>query len=169
MLYTANGDYIIDATAEHGKKMAYSDAELTYESSAKTLIDFGDDRVALNKNVDVSNTWSKDFQQTKYLGGSVTGDWNVGVLRNSSVSAVAVTLVDMDEINSMSRLAEYVGECHIRTNSGDNFHVDIQVSDTNSHDKAGFARSYSMSMNKIDAQTLDGLTLEEWEGRNAVE
>ena len=169
VLYTANGDYIIDATAEHGKKMAYSDAELTYESSAKTLIDFGDDRVALNKNVDVSNTWSKDFQQTKYLGGSVTGDWNVGVLRNSSVSAVAVTLVDMDEINSMSRLAEYVGECHIRTNSGDNFHADIQVSDNNSHDKAGFVRSYSMSLNKIDAQTLDGLTLEEWEGRNAVE
>lgn len=170
VLFTANGDYIIDATAEHGKKFAWADTDFTYQSNAQTLIDFGDDRVSLNKNVDVSSTWAKDFQQTKYLGGSVQGDWNAGVTRSSSISAVALTLTDMSEIESMERLAEYTGQCHIRTKSGDNYHADIQVSVDNSHDKAGFVRSYSLTINKIDSQALDGLTEEEWEGLNdAVE
>lgn len=153
---TANDDYITE-----GNQIAMTDAS-EYLDMKGTLIDFDEAQIHLTRNVDLSHDWSKDFTETQYLGGSVQGDWNPAVSRSGSVSSVAITLLDMDEIRQMRRLATYPGLCHIRTYDGSNFDCNIDVSESRSHDKGGYVVNYSMKITRVDPQGYDGLTLKEW-------
>ena len=128
----------------------------------RTIIDFGGNRLLLYYNVDVGHSWDKDFQETKYLGGSVQGDWNAGVSRSGSVSATMLTLTDAEQIRMMKRLAEYTGPCHVRTKDGSSFTADIQVSEDRDHSDYDAIATFSMTITRIDAETLDGLTYAQW-------
>lgn len=153
---TANNDYITE-----GNQIAMTDAS-EYLDIKGTLIDFDEAQIHLTRNVDLSHDWGKDFTETQYLGGSVQGDWNPAVHRNGSVSSVAITLLDMDEIRQMRRLATYPGLCHIRTYDGSNFDCNIDVSESRSHDKGGYVVNYTMKITRVDPQGYDGMTLKEW-------
>ncbi len=153
---TANDDYITD-----GNQIAMTDAS-EYLDMKGTLIDFDEARIHLTRKVELSHDWSKNFTETHYLGGSVQGDWNPAVSRSGSVSSVAITLLDMDEIRQMRRLATYPGLCHIRTYDGSNFDCNINVSESRSHDKGGYQVNYTMKITRVDPQGYDGMTMKEW-------
>jgi hypothetical protein len=153
---TANNDYITE-----GNQIAMTDAS-EYLDMKGTLIDFDEAQIHLTRNIDLSHDWSKDFTETQYLGGSIQGDWNPAVSRSGSVSSVAITLLDMDEIRQMRRLATYPGLCHIRTYDGSNFDCNIDVSESRSHDKGGYIVNYTMKITRVDPQGYDGMTLKEW-------
>ena len=155
----AYGDYIMSNT-----QPAWYDLDATYESD-KTIIDFNGERVELFYNVDVSHSWNKDFKKTKYLGGSIIGDYVTGVERTGNVNFVSIPILEESMLESMRRLAEYEGECHIRTKEGSSFTACIQVSEDDSHDKHGFVRSFSMSIEKVDPVVLDGMTEADWEAQ----
>lgn len=158
------GDYIMsEASGDYGQ-LAWLLLPATYESE-KTLIDFDGERIELYYNVDVSHSWSKDFKKTKYLGGSIIGDYVAGVERTGNVNAVSVPILEPDMLESMRRLAEYEGECHVRTKEGSSFTACVQVSEDDNHDKAGFVRSFSITIDKVDPVRLDGMTNAEWEAR----
>lgn len=154
---TINGDYI---TANNFP--AWVDVNIGLESDFH-IIDFDGRRVMLYYNVEVNNDFKKDFKQTKYLGGSVQGDWNAGINRSASIGAVAITLVEQDMIQTMRDLASYTGICHVRTREGSSYAADVQVSESRSYNTGHMVVTFSLAITRVDGQGLDGMTLEQWE------
>ena len=159
---TVNGDYITE-----DNQMAWIDLgededdilDLDYH-----VIDFDGNQIVLNYNVDLSSQWDKDFTETKYLGGSVQGDWNPAVSRSGSISATAITITDQEMIRNMRRLASYSGLCHVRTKDGSSYAADIQVTEDRSHEDYDKIATFSMTVTRVDPERLEGLTLEVWQG-----
>lgn len=157
---TSNGDYITETN-----ELAWVDTRGDVGDLLETeysIIDFGTDRVNLLYNINLTNQWSKDFKETKYLGGSVQGDWNPAVSRTGSVNTVSVITADQETIIAMRKLAAYSGVCHIRTRDGSSYACDVQVSDTMNYDSYELV-SYSLSITRVDSERMDGMTMAEWE------
>lgn len=155
---TANGDYI---TADNS--LAWVDVQAgDFLLSENAIIDFGGDRVELEYNIELSHQWQKDFKETKYLGGSVQGDWNPAVSRNSTVASVALDITDTETIEKMRRLSTYAGICHVRTPDGSSYFADVQVSEDSSYDTGHHVISYSLSITRVDPEDLEGMTYDEW-------
>lgn len=161
---TSNGDYTIDNTSTDGN-YAWTDTKEEHGDVFEihsNIIDFGEDKVHLLYEVDISNNWSKDFKETKYLGGSVQGDWNPAVSRTSTVSFTAVPDLPEDQalIESMRRLAVYPGICHVRTKDGSSYSADVSVNETYKYTRAPRLNEYSLSITRVDSQRLDGYSVE---------
>lgn len=158
---SVNGDYI---TADN--EFAWYDTganEDDYLESDYNVIDFGTGRVMLQYNVDVSNSWSKDFKETQYLGGSIQGDWNPAVSRSSRVNAVAVTATDQETIEAMRRLATWAGICHVRTKDGSSYAADVQVSEDYKVSDGHTLATFQLKITRVDQEDYDGMTLAEWQ------
>ena len=153
---TANGDYITSAN-----KFAWLDLDDVF-SYDKAIIEFGEDKVELYYNVDSNHNWSKDFIETKYLGGSVQGDWNPAVSRTGSVSGITMNLSDEETIEALRRLAVWSGICNVRTKDGSSFHANVDVSESNSHDRYGLISEFSLNFTRVDPQGYDGIPLSVW-------
>lgn len=158
---TANKDYVTDAG-----KMARLDIDDEYFETPYTIIDYANGKIMLQYNVDFASQWEKDFQETKYLGGSVQGDWNAAVSRKATINAVTITLTEADTISAIRLLADTPGICHVRTQNGSSFAADVQVSISTSHDKYGMIETASMTITRVDPEGLDGMTVTEWEQVN---
>lgn len=157
---TANGDYITEDNIIAWEDYSDEDGDAIYETSV--VIDFDNNRVKLPYNVELSNSWAKDFKQTTYLGGSVIGDWNPSVTRKLSVSTdYVVSTSDDSTLQLMRDLAVYPGICHVRTPEGSSFPADVQVSETRTR-KTPFLVKFSLTISEVDYQGFDGMTLEEW-------
>lgn len=153
---TANGDYITDSN-----EIAWLDIP-AYIDSKTTIIDFDGRRVELAYNMEVSHSWEKDFTETTYLGGSVQGDWNLAVHRNTSVNADSVVTDDPELIEALRRLAAYPGICHVRTVDGSSFAANVTVSESRTYERAGKIAAFSLSITRVDTQQLDGVPYDEW-------
>lgn len=154
---TENGDY----TDESG--MAFLDVDEDTLETPYTIIDYDGGRVQLQYNVDFSSQWEKDFQETKYLGGSVQGDWNAAVSRKATLGAITITLTEQETIEAIRLLADTPSICHIRTQNGSSFSADVQVSISTSHDKYGTIETASMNITRVDPEREEGMTAYEWE------
>ena len=157
------GDYI-----NADNEMAWTDIQTDIDHDAN-IIDFGTGRVELEYNVDVSNAWSKDFKETKYLGGSIQGDWNPAVSRTSSVGAVAIVAEDPQTIEAVRRLAVYPGLCHIRTKEGSSYPADVQVNESYAVSNGHRIADFSLKITRVDSEELDGMTLAEWQASHQEE
>lgn len=153
---TANGDYITE-----DNKMAWIDVPTNYNRIYQ-IIDFGNQNVNLMYNVDLSNSWSKDFKETKYLGGSIQGDWNSAISRTASISGVVVTATDQETIRGMRRLAMYPGVCRIRTIDGSNYEANIQVGESRGHEATDLVTNFTLNATRVDTENPAGLSYEEW-------
>lgn len=133
------------------------------------IVDFAGGQIPLYYNVDVSHQWQKDFAETKYLGGSVQGDWNAGVHRSASIGTVMINLINEDDIIKMKQLAAYAGVAHLRTLDGTSFACDLQVSENRPHDKRNMVITFSLSGTRVDVDGYDGMTIEAWEEMHGLE
>ena len=124
--------------------------------------DFNGEQIRLRYNLTGSHNWTKDFTETKYLGGSVQGDWNPAVSRSLSMTATTLTITDEDDIKALRRLAVYPGICHIRTIDGSSFDADIQVAESRSY-QSGRMVEFSLRITRVDPEGFDGILLSEWE------
>lgn len=157
---TKEGDYItveneiawLDLTAEDGDLL-----DLKY-----SLIDFEGEQIEFLYDVTHSNAWEKDFKETRYLGGSVTGDWNKAIGRTASLKGSVATVKDQEIIRKFRRLSMYPGICHIRTVDGSSFACDIQVNEDRRYDSETIRAEYSLSVTRVDAEDFDGMTYDEW-------
>lgn len=143
------------------KELAWTDIDAGF-NSVYQYIDFNGYQLRLLYNAQISSNFEKDFTQTKYLGGSMTGDWLEGVTRTGSVSSVLLTDEDVDDIRDLRRLAVYSGPAHIRTKDGSSYTANINESDDYGYNEAGKPLSVSLSLTKTDRAGLDGVTLAEW-------
>jgi hypothetical protein len=156
---TANGDYITE-----NDEIAWTDmteAEGDVFRSESNIIDFGTGRVLLQYNSDLSMSWKKDFTETKYLGGSIQGDWNPGVSRTGTFATMVIAN-DLETITAMRRLAAYAGICHVRTKDGSSYAADVQVSESRKQSTAHGLAEFSLSITRVDPEGYDGLTYDEW-------
>lgn len=157
---TVNGDYITTDGTYAWVDLDADDGDIFDIDTS--IIDTPNGSIDFLYNIDLSSSWKKDFQETHYLGGSIQGDWNPGVSRTGSVSTVSVITQDQETIKDFRRLADYPGVCHIRTRDGSSFAADIQVKEDMKYESFELA-TYNLSITRVDSQTLDGLTLAEWE------
>ena len=162
---TANGDYITDG--EDKSSFAWTDTDGNIDVGYN-IIDFGNDRIQLDRNIDISNSWTKNFKETQYLGGSVQGDWNKAVGRSGSINAVAIKLIDQDIIESIRRLSMHTGACHIRTIDGSSYWADVQVSESYTRSTGNVISSISLKITRINKEQNDGLPYQDWQEANEV-
>ncbi len=156
---TANGDYITE-----DNEFAWIDTDKDwgdYIDSKEIVVDFNGQRINLPYGISLSNSWSKDFTRTTYLGGSVAGDWNPAVTRDLSVSTTVLAVIDPDTIKAMRALAAYTGICHIRTPEGSSFACDIQVSESREGSTQKVV-SFSLTIKQVDTEGFDGMTYAQW-------
>jgi hypothetical protein len=161
---TGNGDYITADGRLAWCNLDEDDGDILTDQSM--VIDMNGDQIELPYNLEFSNTWKKDFQRTAYLGGSIQGDWNPAVTRDMSANTVVIAGPDVDRQLSMRDLAGYAGPAHVRTPDGSSFACDIQVRE--SQDYKSSKVSYSLTIQAIDPQAPEGMTLEEWQAMHPV-
>lgn len=159
--YITGKDYPVNEYKCHLAWTDYGDEDDDIIDTPYNIIDFDGMQIYLLYNIDLQSSWSKDFKETKYLGGHIQGDWNAAVSRTGTVNTVSVTTLDQYTIQMMRRLATYPGICHIRTRDGSSYAADIQVSETLSHEPYELV-SYTLNITRVDSQGLDGMTLEAW-------
>lgn len=164
---TIDGDYITVDNKLAWIDLQEDDGDIV--DSPANIIEFGLGRVELQYDVDLSSSWTKDFTETQYLGGSVQGDWNPAVSRTGSIKSVGVTTQDQETIEAMRRLATWAGICHVRTKDGSSYAADVQVSEDYNVDTAHKVASFNLSITRVDAEDLDGMTLAEWNAVHAEE
>ena len=155
---TANGDYI---TAENALAWFRADQDIgDVLEETGMIIDVNGEQIELPYNMELQNSWTKDFKRTAYLGGSVQGDWNPAVTRDISAGSAVLRGRDLDTQIAMRGLAGYAGPAHIRTQDGSSLTCDIQVRETWSCQTKRV--SYSLAIKVIDPQQPDGMTYDRW-------
>lgn len=160
VMRTLNGDYI--DKDNHPAWVDLQEAAGDYIDLDLAIIDFGDEQVFLEYNIEVSHTWEKDFKETRYLGGSVQGDWNPAIGRKLSLTAAMSRPEDDTAISVMRRLASYPGICNVRTPDGSSFAADVQVSEDSAYDNAGRIVTFSLTITRVDPEGPEGMTYDEW-------
>lgn len=157
------GDY----TTAHG--LAWHDAQRDdndYLKDENMVIDVDGEQIVLPYDITLSNRWNKDFKRTSYLGGSVQGDWNPAVTRDISADTVLIRGRDLDRQLSMRDLAGYAGIAHVRTPDGSSVTANVQIEESQAFDTKKV--SYSLTIQAIDPDSLDGMTLADWEDDNPI-
>lgn len=129
------------------------------------IIDYANEQVVLPYDIEIDNSWSKDFTETKYLGGAVQGDWNLAVERSTTLTTDLQSIVDLETIRKLRDLANYAGICHVRTPDGSSFAADVQVSEKRENKMVNKLASFTLTVKRVDSEGLDAITAEQWKNR----
>lgn len=164
---TKYGDYRDDegnlTWTDYGPMEADAENQIGYLDEFAIRLDFDDQSIVLPGNVSLSNSWNKDFQLTRYLGGSMEGDWNPGIERTGSYKATVPIEHDPALMYSMRLLGDYPGVVHVRAPDGSNFYANVNLTDDREAKWVTRLSQVTLNITKVDAVELDGMTLEEWE------
>lgn len=157
---TANGDYITESNHFAWTDYGYEEGD-TVDRFA-TVIDFGDNQAVFPYDLSLSSKWAKDFVQTKYLGGSIEGDWNPIVERTSTINTRVAVKQDSDLIDAMRKLAMYPGICHVRTPDGSSFAANVDVREDREEKKINMIASFTLDITRVDTIGFDGVAYDNW-------
>lgn len=146
---TSNGDY----TTADGIAWIDKPCSLTLKDA---VIDFNGEKLILPYNLELSNSWEKDFSETKYLNGHVVGDWNAAISRNGSINAVLHR--DDLRVPIIRDLAAWNGICHVRTPDGSSFSANVEVSESMSYSSK--SRDYTFNITRVDPERNEGIAEE---------
>lgn len=158
---TQYGDYITATNQKAWLDLGENEGDILDINGS--IIDFDGNHLVLNYGVDISNSWSKDFEETQYLGGSVQGDWNPAVSRSASVSVATIAVEEQDTINLLRRLAVYPGICHVRTFDGSSFSANIDVREDRSANKHNQIILFSLTIQRVDPEGYDAVKFDDWD------
>jgi len=111
----------------------FVDVPYTLTGNGLTLDwDNGSKHLELPWNVNVSNSYSKDFENRIHMDGTVTGYWNTGSTHTGSFDTV-MCRIDCSDVDGATRLAlcrelaAYTNPVFVRTPYGDAFCADVSV------------------------------------------
>lgn len=159
---TFNGDFITEGDEIAMVDYAADENPDFRHTEFGIIIDFDGRQIVLPGNVSFSNQWKKDFTFTKYLGGSVQGDWNPAVERTMSANTTIPIEVEAANLEDIRRLAVYPGICHIRTPDGSSFACNIDVNDDREEKWTTRVAKISLSVTRCDPEGFDAMTYAEW-------
>ena len=164
---TAYGDYKTDqnvlAMTEYSK--SGNDQDVDQYDKFLVSIQFDDNLVEFPGNISLNNSWAKDFQTTRYLGGSIQGDWNPGVIRTGTINGTIPIEHEASTMYGLRLLADHAGICHVRTPEGSNFYGDIQVRDDREEKWVNRISKISLNYTKVDGEEDQLITYYEWSRR----
>jgi len=159
---TKEGDY--KTSAENGNRLAWKDFyEEDYDELdvPVSIIDFNGQQIELKYNIDLSDSFEKDFEEVAYLGGSVRGYFGKTVRRKSNIKAAFVT-DDEDAIRTLALLCDYSGPAHIRTRDGSSYWANLNVQRSLVQGSAHKIWEYTFNAQRFDPEGYDGVLLEDW-------
>lgn len=156
---TDTGDYITAANELAMTDITDGDGDILDLDHG--IIDFDGHSLPFIYDIELTSDWTKDFKETRYMGGTILGDWNLGVSRTMTINA-KLLVEDLENYQMLRRLAEYTGICHVRTPDGSSFSADVQVGDGNSFSAAGKINSFSLNITRVEPVALDGIPYSEW-------
>ena len=139
-----------------------NDEDIDVYDKFMVSLDFDGNTAEFVGNISLNNSWDKDFQLTRYLGGSMQGDWNPGVQRTGSINGTIPVEQEFNTVYLLRLLADYPGRCHVRTPEGSNFVADIQVKDDREEKQTTRLSKISLSYTKVDNDNEDMVTWDEW-------
>jgi len=164
---TKYGDYKTQdnvlAMTEYSK--SGNDQDIDQYDKFLVSIQFDDNLVEFPGNISLNHSWVKDFQTTKYLGGSIQGDWNPGIQRTGTINGTIPIEYEAETMYGLRILADHAGICHIRTPEGSNFYGDIQVRDDREEKWVNRVSKISLTYTKVDSIEDDLMTYAEWQAR----
>ena len=91
----------------------------------------------------------------------MTGDYNKPVTRDITVSTVLVRNIEEESVATMHYLATHAGKMHVRTPDGSSVLANVSVQESRGYDTA--LVTYSLTIQKVDPEGYDAMTIEEWE------
>ena len=163
---TKYGDHRLDTGESSWVDYSHEEEEIEnqtdYLDKFAVTVDFDGNSIDLPYDISLSNTWSKDFTTTKYLGGSIEGDWTPGVNRTGSYKVRIPVEQDRDIVYKTRLLADFAGVCHIRTPEGSNFYANVEVQEDREARWVNRISSVSLSITKVDAIREDGMPYADW-------
>lgn len=131
-LRTADGD------------VAFSDID--YSADCKNIrFDWSGGSLELPYGNAVGDSFSKDVDIRKHLDGSVSGYWNRGIERKSSLSSCIIKIMQPRDIERTRLLARYTGPVFVRLPNGSAFEADVQVTDLADRNKAVTAAEFDVT------------------------
>ncbi len=139
-----------------------NDEDIELYNRFMVSLDFDGNSAEFDGNISLSHSWTKDFKLTRYLGGSMQGDWNPGVQRTGTINGTIPVQHDPDTIYMLHLLADHPGRCHVRTPEGSNFIADVQVKDDREEKWTTKLSKISLSYTKVDSGEEDMMTLTDW-------
>jgi len=164
---TKNGDYKtagnLLAMTEYSK--TGNDEDIQQYDKFMVSIEFDNNVVEFPGNISMNHSWAKDFQTTRYLGGSIQGDWNPGAIRTGTINGTIPVDYEPEAMYGLRLLADYAGICHIRTPEGSNFYGDIQVRDDREEKWTTRISKISLNYTKVDGAEDQLMTYAEWQAR----
>ena len=146
---TSNGDY----TTATGIAWVDLACDLSLDEA---VIDFNGEQLVLPYNLELQNSWEKDFEQTTYLNGHVVGDWNAAIVRKGSIDAAFPR--DDERIETIRDLAAWKGLCHVRTPEGSSYSANVDVSESLNYSSK--SREFSFSIVRVDPEGYEGISEE---------
>lgn len=153
---TGYGDYKTSDNAN-----AWDDYPI-FNNKFLVTINFDDNILEFPGDISLSHSWSKDVQITKYLGGSVEGDWNPGIQRTGTINGTIPVEQEAETLYLLRLLADYPGICHVRTPDGSNFYADIQVKDDREERWVNKKSKITLTYTRVDYDDYDAIPYSEW-------
>lgn len=90
-------------------------------------IDWAEGMVLLPYNLDITDSWAKDFDLAERWDGSRVGHWDAGATRRASLSTGFVWEDMADQAEALRALAQYAGPCFVRTPTGSAYQAHVEV------------------------------------------
>lgn len=112
-------------------------------------IDYGTGYVELPYNIQLGDTWEKDFEARRHLDGTISGYWNPGAKRTASISTDLVRNGDPEQVARVRALANYCGPCLVRTPDGCCYQADV-TPNTFMRTYNGAALPLSLSVTEVE-------------------
>lgn len=125
--YGGEGNEYVVCTRTQDGDMAWTGYDYALESKA-VRFDWGNENVAMLYNIELDDSWEKDFEGRKYLDGTKDGWWNKGAERSMSVSADLNSLEGAEAETALRSMAQYAGEVFVRTPEGLAFAANVELS-----------------------------------------
>lgn len=157
---TLNGDYRLRGASSNIAFTDYTEDDPYIIDEFLSIIDFGSDltdQVILRYDLSLSNSWKKDFTETRYLGGAIQGDWNPGVSRTGSIKGRISIEEDpfledpTTTITALRRLAVWPGICHVRTPDGSAYYANVEVNEDREEKWTTRVASFTLNITRVDS------------------
>lgn len=116
------------ATRTADGDVAFSDIEYVADGD-RMRFDWAGGSLELPYNLSIGDSYKKDFQLRKHMGGSVDGYWNSNIERTASLSSDLIRLDQQEDVAMARQLAHYSGPVFVRTPDGSAYEANVQVSD----------------------------------------
>lgn len=116
------------ATRTADGDVAFSDIEYVADGD-RMRFDWAGGSLELPYNISIGDSYKKDFQLRKHMGGSVDGYWNSNIERTASLSSDLIRLDQQEDVIMARQLAHYSGPVFVRTPDGSAYEANVQVSD----------------------------------------